>query len=38
MANYRKAYLCICDGQQEKMYLDHVAIRKFIAYEYYYCP
>lgn len=25
MANYRKAYLCICDGQQETMYLSHVA-------------
>ncbi len=25
MANYRKSYLCICDGQQETMYLDHVA-------------
>jgi len=25
MANYRKAYLCICDGQQETMYLNHVA-------------
>ncbi len=22
---YRKTYLCICDGQQEKMYLEHVA-------------
>ncbi len=31
MVNYRKAYLCICDGQQETMYLDHVAklIKKF---------
>lgn len=25
MARYRKTYLCICEGQQEKMYLDHVA-------------
>lgn len=25
MANYRKTYLCICDGQQETMYLNHVA-------------
>jgi hypothetical protein len=25
MANYRKTYLCICDGQQETMYLEHVA-------------
>ncbi len=25
MANYRKAYLCICDGQQETMYLSRVA-------------
>lgn len=25
MAQYRKQYLCICEGQQEKMYLDHVA-------------
>ena len=25
LANYRKAYLCICDGQQEIMYLNHVA-------------
>lgn len=31
MANYRKTYLCICDGKQEKMYLGHVAklIKKF---------
>jgi len=25
MVNYRKAYLCICEGQQEKLYLNHVA-------------
>lgn len=25
MANYRRKYLCICDGQQETMYLSHVA-------------
>jgi len=25
MANYRKTYLCICDGQQETMYLKHIA-------------
>ncbi len=25
MVNYRKTYLCMCEGQQEKMYLDHVA-------------
>lgn len=25
MAYYRKTYLCICEGQQEEMYLDHVA-------------
>lgn len=25
MANYRKSYFCICDGQQETMYLEHVA-------------
>lgn len=25
MAHYRKNYLCICEGQQEKMYLDHVS-------------
>ncbi|MCW3488815.1 RloB family protein [Dethiobacter alkaliphilus] len=25
MAHYRKNYLCICEGQQEKMYLEHVA-------------
>ena len=25
MAQYRKQYLCICEGLQEKMYLDHVA-------------
>ena len=25
MAHYRKNYLCICEGQQEKLYLDHVA-------------
>lgn len=25
MAHYRKTYLCICDGQQEKMYLEYVA-------------
>ena len=31
MARYRKTYLCVCEGQQEKMYLDHVArlIKKF---------
>ena len=31
MARYRKTYLCICDGQQEKMYLQHLAklIKKF---------
>ncbi|MDQ2085647.1 hypothetical protein RBH29_04265 [Herbivorax sp. ANBcel31] len=31
MTNYRKTYLCICDGQQEKMYLQHLAklIKKF---------
>lgn len=31
MATYRKTYLCICDGQQEKMYLQHLAklIKKF---------
>lgn len=31
MKLYRKTYLCICEGQQEKMYLDHVAklINKF---------
>jgi len=28
---YRKTYSCVCEGQQEKMYLDHVAklIKKF---------
>lgn len=25
MANYRKMYLCICDGQQETMYFKHIA-------------
>ncbi|MDW7662622.1 MAG: RloB domain-containing protein [Bacillota bacterium] len=25
MSNYRKNYLCICEGQQEKMYMNHVA-------------
>lgn len=25
MANYRKTYFCICDGQQETMYLAHIA-------------
>ncbi len=25
MATYRRKYLCICDGQQETMYLSHVA-------------
>ena len=25
MANYRKTYLCICDGQQETMYLNQIA-------------
>lgn len=25
MPNYRKIYLCTCDGQQEEMYLKHVA-------------
>lgn len=25
MGQYRKTYLCICEGQQEKMYLRHVA-------------
>ncbi len=25
MAHYRKTYLCICEGQQEEMYLNHVA-------------
>lgn len=25
MGKYRKTYLCICDGQQETMYLSHVA-------------
>ncbi|MBM7560881.1 RloB domain-containing protein [Fusibacter tunisiensis] len=25
MGKYRKTYLCICDGQQETMYLNHVA-------------
>lgn len=25
MANYRKTYLCLCEGQQEIMYLNHVA-------------
>lgn len=31
MAHYRKTYLCICEGQQEVMYLGHVAslIKKF---------
>ena len=22
---YRKTYFCVCDGQQEEMYLKHVA-------------
>lgn len=25
MALYRKTYLCICEGQQEEMYLNHLA-------------
>lgn len=25
MANYRRKYLCICDGQQETMYFSHLA-------------
>lgn len=25
MAFYRRKYLCLCEGQQEQMYLDHVA-------------
>lgn len=25
MAKYRKTYLCVCEGQQEKMYLSHVS-------------
>ena len=25
MSFYRKTYLCVCEGQQEKMYLRHVA-------------
>ena len=25
MAYYRKTYLCVCEGQQEEMYLNHVA-------------
>ena len=25
MAMYRKSYVCICEGTQEKMYLEHVA-------------
>lgn len=25
MVRYRKTYLCVCEGQQERMYLDHVA-------------
>lgn len=25
MVKYRKTYGCVCEGQQEKMYLDHVA-------------
>lgn len=31
MATYRKTYLCICEGQQEEMYLNHVArlIKRF---------
>lgn len=31
MTHYRKTYLCICDGLQEKMYLNHIAslIKKF---------
>jgi len=23
---YRKTYLCVCEGQQEELYLKHVAI------------
>ncbi len=26
MGKYRKTYLCICDGQQETMYLNHLAM------------
>jgi hypothetical protein len=28
---YRKTYFCVCDGQQEEMYLKHVAflLKKF---------
>lgn len=26
MRKYRKTYLCICDGLQEKLYLEHVAL------------
>ena len=26
MGKYRKTYLCICDGQQETMYLKHIAM------------
>lgn len=31
MANYRKNYFCICEGQQKTMYLDHLArlLKKF---------
>ncbi len=31
MAMYRKSYVCICEGQQEKQYLEHLArlIKKF---------
>lgn len=25
MALYRKTYLCICEGQQEEMYLNHLS-------------
>jgi len=25
MVHYRRTYLCICEGQQEKMYLNHLA-------------
>jgi len=29
---YRKTYFCVCDGQQEEMYLKHVALllKKFL--------
>jgi len=31
MAYYRKTYLCVCEGQQEELYLKHVAflLKKF---------